>query len=169
MWPERNHGLRYTICNASKNRSDATPIARKGGKCVATPKTRLMPKKAVRRFDVFTEYTRIKYEQRAIEPDRAKGYAIWMAKVIAARKSAETAQGKARVEDARREGSRRMKEGVRVLELGGEQQTAEVFDKLIIRRMGEDFYSEVFRPAVKQAIEQHFSYEKIRDSIREQW
>ncbi|MBI4319354.1 MAG: hypothetical protein HY675_12760 [Chloroflexi bacterium] len=128
-----------------------------------------LPKKPIRRFDVFAEYSRIKYEQRGIEPERAKGYAIWLAKVIAARKLTKTAEGKAHMDEVLAEGSERMKQGARVLDLAGQPQTADVFDRLIAGRMGEDFYRQVFSPAVRDAIEHHRSYEKIRDAIREPW
>ncbi len=35
--------------------------------------------------------------------------------------------------------------------------------------MGEEFYRKVFSPAIAKAIEEHESYEHIRDSIRIPW
>ncbi|MCL5962195.1 MAG: hypothetical protein M1358_23255 [Chloroflexi bacterium] len=129
----------------------------------------MKPRKPIRRFDVFAEYNRIKNEQRGMDADRAKGYAVWLAKVIAARKFAQTAEGKASMMEKLGEGTDLIKKGAKYLEFGGEPQTGEVFDKLIVRRMGEDFYRDEFSPAIREAIENHRSYEKIRDGIRERW
>ncbi len=129
----------------------------------------LMPNKPIRRFDVFAEYNRIRNEHHGMAPDRAKGYAIWLARVIAARKFAKTPEGKAAMLEKLGEGSDAIKKGTRYLEFANEPQTGEVFDKMIVRRMGGYFYRKVFSPAIQQAIEEHQSYEKIRDSIREQW
>lgn len=127
------------------------------------------PNKPIRRFDVFAEYNRVKNEQKGMDPDRAKGYAIWLARVIAARKFARTPEGKARMNEKLAEGSELIKKGAKYLEFGGEPQTGETFDRLVVHRMGEEFYRREFSPAIAKAIENHKSYEKIRDSIREQW
>ena len=36
-------------------------------------------------------------------------------------------------------------------------------------RMGEDFYTEVFAPAIEQAKQAGQTYEAMRDSIRREW
>ncbi len=46
----------------------------------------LKPKMPVRRFDVFAEYSRLKARQEGESAAQAKGYGIWLAKVVAARK-----------------------------------------------------------------------------------
>jgi hypothetical protein len=46
------------------------------------------PKQAIRRFDVFAEYHRLERIQHGILAGEAKGYGLWLAKVVAARKFA---------------------------------------------------------------------------------
>jgi hypothetical protein len=53
--------------------------------------------------------------------------------------------------------------------VGDEIQTDVTFDHDIIDRMGEDFYADVFSPAISRAHEDGKSYEEIRDSIRSDW
>ena len=65
----------------------------------------LHPDKAIRRFDVFAEYTRLERLDRDYPEDEAKGYGIWLAKVVAARKfsskSAEARDKGEKYEDIR--------------------------------------------------------------------
>jgi hypothetical protein len=128
-----------------------------------------LPEADIRRFDVFAEYNRIKAEQSGMAPDQAKGYALWLAKVIAARKFTRKPEQRAEMTELLGEGRDRLREGARYLELGGQLQTPELFDREIVRRMGEHFYRSVFSPAIAEAIAQHRSYEKIRDAIRIPW
>ena len=44
------------------------------------------PTKAIRRFDVFAEYSRQERLEKGYAKDEAKGYGIWLAKVVASRK-----------------------------------------------------------------------------------
>ena len=44
------------------------------------------PTKAIRRFDVFAEYTRQQRREKGFPEDEAKGYGIWLTKVVAARR-----------------------------------------------------------------------------------
>ena len=46
----------------------------------------IYPKKAIRRFDVFAEYTRQERIKKGEPEDVAAGYGIWLAKVVASRK-----------------------------------------------------------------------------------
>ena len=41
------------------------------------------PTKAIRRFDVFAEYTRQQRREKGFPEDEAKGYGIWLTKVVA--------------------------------------------------------------------------------------
>jgi len=43
------------------------------------------PKAKIRRFDVFAEYTRLEQRRDGAPADVSKGYAIWLAKVVAAK------------------------------------------------------------------------------------
>ena len=42
-------------------------------------------------------------------------------------------------------------------------------DKEIVARMGKDFYSKVFSPAIQKAYEKGKPYVEIRDAIRKEW
>jgi len=53
--------------------------------------------------------------------------------------------------------------------LDGEPQTGALFDREIVERMGEDFYAQVFVPAIKDARADGKSYEQIRDTLRRGW
>jgi hypothetical protein len=122
----------------------------------------------IRRFDVFAEYQRLQAEDKGMEADAAKGYGLWLAKVVAARKFAKGRETKAALTEKLREGGP-PEEGEKYRSLDGEPQTAELFDREVVGRMGEDFYSEVFQPAVRAAFERHERYEDIRDPIRAGW
>src|SRR5690349_14723358 len=47
---------------------------------------KLRPRQPIRRFDVFAEYNRVKNEASGMPGGRAKGDAIWLAKVVAGRR-----------------------------------------------------------------------------------
>jgi hypothetical protein len=129
------------------------------------------PLKAIRRFDVFAEVSRLEALKDGRPEDEAKGHGIWLAKVVASRRfgaksdGAVTGAGSAgtREKPAKKSGDDAFKA------VGGELQTDEMFDSEIIDRMGARFYDDVFAPAVKAAIEAGQKYEDIRDSIRLDW
>lgn len=126
----------------------------------------LKPRQAIRRFDVFAEYNRLKTEAEGRPADEAKAYGIWLAKVVAARKFARTAEKRQQLTDRLREPVEREKAGYM---LGDEEQTAATFDRDIVQRMGADFYSKVFAPAIAAAVREGKRYESIRDAIRAEW
>ena len=129
------------------------------------------PKQSVRRFDVFAEFQRIKALDKDKMPDDvAKGYGIWLAKLVAARRF-----GKATKPDGTKE-----RKGGKDTEpetlvdnkwrtLDDKPQTDALFDKEIVQRMGEDFYKQVFSPAIKKAFQSGKDYTDIRDEIRKDW
>jgi hypothetical protein len=124
---------------------------------------RLKPRKPIRRFDVFAEYRKLDAETDDGMPvDQAKGYGLWVAKVVAARKF-----GRARSEEepAAEPPRRRRKWHV----LGDEPQTDKLFDHEIVDRMGRDFYRQVFAPAIREARSSGQTYEAIRDRLRRRW
>lgn len=129
------------------------------------------PKNSIRRFDVFAEYQRLKaLEKDQQPPDVAKGYGIWLAKVVASRRfgKAKDVPGKA---GEGKKGAAAAEELVdnKWRTLDGEPQTDALFDKEIVQRMGKSFYDEVFSPAVKDAFEEGKDYTDIRDTIRKDW
>jgi hypothetical protein len=130
----------------------------------------LKPKAAVRRFDVFAEYNRRKAMKDGMKSGKAKGYGLWLAKVVAAQKfgrlpkpTGEKKEGKEKEKPAEERAKRAW------LELSGIKQTDKLFDKEIVNRMGKPFYSKVFAPAIKEAFEEEKEYREIRDAIRRGW
>lgn len=133
------------------------------------------PKQTIRRFDVFAEYNRLKGLRTGLDEPHAKGYGLWVAKVVASGGGRHTGSATHRES---REGDKEQKDqGERHEkapeqewhELSGEPQTDKLFDHEIIARMGKGFYAEVFAPAIAEAVKQGRSYESIRDTIRKGW
>ena len=127
------------------------------------------PRQAIRRFDVFAEYSRQERQQKGYPEDEAKGYGVWLAKVVAARRfgagssSSDRSKSRSRKEDHDEEPEPKFRS------VGDELQTDATFDHDIIERMGATFYDEVFVPAITEARKQGKSYESIRDAIRKEW
>ena len=125
------------------------------------------PRKAIRRFDVFAEYSRQEQREKGLAEDEAKGYGIWIAKVVASRRFGKKADGPPKKDRAGKTVAAGSDEKFR--SVGDEPQTDETFDHDIIERMGAEFYDSVFVPAIEQARAAGESYEEIRDSIRKAW
>jgi hypothetical protein len=124
----------------------------------------------IRRFDIFAEYKRLEAEAKGVDADEAKGYGLWLAKVVAARKFARKGETKAAMTDKLRRGADEdeLVDG-KYRSLDGEPQTAELFEREIVERMGEEFYREVFQPALRDAFERKERYEDVRDALRTGW
>ncbi len=131
----------------------------------------LKPRAPVRRFDVFAEYNRLKALNEGYNKSKAKGYGLWVAKVVAAQKFGRMPrpEKKERHETPQEKQEREKKERTEWHDLSGVPQTDKLFDKEIVQRMGKDFYSEVFSPAIQQAYAEGKPYVAIRDSIRKEW
>src|SRR5215208_3509230 len=133
---------------------------------MASTETRdLQPRQAIRRFDVFAEYTRQERREKGYPEDDAKGYGIWLAKVVASRRFGQKSSA---------DGKKPSKKDAHDEEptfrsVGDERQTDETFDHDIIDRMGSRFYDDVFVPASSEARAEGKSYETIRDTIRRGW
>ena len=127
------------------------------------------PRQPIRRFDVFAEYHRLDRMQQGRPADEAKGYGLWLAKVVAARKFArwKTVQDLDRL--YAEEVKAKQYPPSKWRSLSGKEQTDQLFDKEIIDRMGQDFYDQIFAPAIQQAYEAGKSYRDIRDTIRQEW
>lgn len=130
------------------------------------------PRMPVRRFDVFAEYNRQEAIKKGMPEDEAEGYGLWVAKVVASGGGRHTALRPQRGKDeegaeGREGGDDKPKEKWRTL--GGEEQTDEMFQREIVKRMGEHFYNTVFMPAIEDAIAQDRTYQSIRDTIRKDW
>jgi len=122
------------------------------------------PRQAIRRFDVFAEFTRQERRAKGYPEDEARGYGIWLAKVVAARRF-----GKSSASDGkppRQKDEHEQEEEPKFRSVGDELQTDATFDHDIVARMGAPFYEEVFVPAITAAREEGRKYETIRDTIR---
>jgi hypothetical protein len=124
------------------------------------------PRQPIRRFDVFAEYTRQERQAKGYPQDEAKGYGIWLAKVVAARRFGQGSDGGSKKPRPKPD---EHEEEPKFRSVGEEMQTDETFDHDIIDRMGAGFYREVFVPAITEAREQGKKYEEIRDAIRKEW
>jgi hypothetical protein len=130
------------------------------------------PKQPIRRFDVFAEYQRLKGLEKGMDVPHAKGYGLWLAKVVASGgRKPSSAKGKNGPTDGaedhpKQHGAPHEQEWH---ELSGTPQTDSLFDREIVTRMGKAFYNGIFAPAIAEAVEQGRSYESIRDAIRKQW
>ena len=122
---------------------------------------KLKPKQRIRRFDVFAEYQRLDAQAAGMPADQARGHGLWLAKVVAARKFRRGGTSPA----STGEKPRRRKWHV----LGGEPQTDKRFVHEIVDRMGDEFYRDVFAPAVRAARDDGQTYESIRDRLRRRW
>lgn len=121
---------------------------------------RIKPHARVRRFDVFAEYSRLKGLKDGMSTAKAKGYGLWLAKVVAAQKFGRLPRGHREKKERR---------ATQWPVLSGVPQTARLFDHEIIDRLGKTFYAKVFSPAIKKAFREDRSYEAIRDVIRRPW
>ncbi len=128
------------------------------------------PRQAVRRFDIFAEVNRLEALAEGKPEDEAKGYGVWLAKVVAGRRFGRKGDRTERPR-IRQEGDTAPDDapGGKFRHAGEELQTDETFDREIVERMGRDFYDRVFAPAIRAAVERGEKYEQIRDSIRADW
>src|SRR5215212_537079 len=109
----------------------------------------------IRRFDVFAEYQRQEALTDGIPADEAAGYGLWVAKVVASRTYGRAlvkgtppqVRERAAQQETAAEGRARPKWHT----LEGQAQTDALFEEQIVRRMGQEFYTEVFVPAIEAA------------------
>jgi hypothetical protein len=132
----------------------------------------IKPKDSIRRFDVFAEYSRQEAIKDGMEPAEAKGYGIWLAKVVAAHRygksSAKSTPKDGEQPSNRKESSPHMR-STKWRALDGVPQTDTLFEKEIVQRMGGEFYEKVLVPAIGRAIQEGETYVAIRDKIRKDW
>jgi hypothetical protein len=123
------------------------------------------PRNPIRRFDVFAEYRNQEQQDQGTPVDEAKGYGLWVAKVVAGRRFGRGRGPGGQAPGDHSEPERRGKWH----ELEGQPQTDSLFDAEVVARMGPEFYREVFVPAIQQARARGRSYEAIRDTICRPW
>jgi hypothetical protein len=128
------------------------------------PQTELAPRLQIRRFDIFAEWNRLKARTRHhMEQADAQAYGLAVAKVVAARTLHGAPPEQAR--DLKRRARQEEVDEPWWEHLG----SSEEFEKKIIDRMGRDFYTGVFQPAIQQAWDAGQRYEEIRDTLRNEW
>jgi hypothetical protein len=131
--------------------------------------TETKPRAPIRRFDVFAEYNRLKGLKQGLDEPHARGYGLWVAKVVASGRRGASQRDHPDGEGADTARQHETPQGNTWHELGGEPQTDALFDREVVRRMGSDFYERVFAPAIAEAAQRGERYESIRDSIRKGW
>ncbi len=132
----------------------------------------LKPRAPIRRFDVFAEYNRLKaIQEEGLTKSKAKGYGLWVAKVVAAQKFGRMPkpEREKKKETPEEKAAREKKAKTEWHDLSGVPQTDKLFDHEIVDRMGKDFYAKVFSPAIQQAYAEGKPYVAIRDAIRKEW
>jgi hypothetical protein len=130
----------------------------------------LKPRAPIRRFDVFAEYNRVKVlKEDGLSAPKAKGYGLWVAKVVAAQKFGRMPRPSREQGQKEKTPKEKEKEKKAWHDLGGVTQTDKLFDREIVNRMGKDFYQSVFAPAVDEAYQEGKKYVEIRDTIRKDW
>jgi hypothetical protein len=121
------------------------------------------PRRPIRRFDVFSEYNRIKNEAGGMPADQAMGRAIWLAKVVAGRRGMPSPSPSGSGHHGEERGVPAEHTEEKFLSVGGEQQTDRTFEHEIVERMGRDFYERAFRPSFESAFAEGKRYEDIRE------
>ena len=134
----------------------------------------LHPRLPIRRFDVFAEYNRQEALAKGVPEDEAAGYGLWVAMVVASgggrgRSPFSPSAAREHAGGAHGTDESAPDEGEKWHSLGGEPQTDALFEHEIVARMGREFYETVFLPAIAEALQQHKSYQAIRDTIRRDW
>lgn len=132
--------------------------------------TMLKPRASIRRFDVFAEYSRLKALKQGLDELHARGYGLWVAKVVASG-GGRLGTGESRAGQPPERAAEQHEEAHEQEwhTLSGEPQTDALFEREIVRRMGADFYQRVFAPAIAAAFAEGRSYAGIRDAIRKDW
>ena len=122
------------------------------------------PRQTIRRFDIFAEWNRLKARTRPhMKEADARAYGLAVAKVVAARKLHGAAP------EEQRELKRRARQDEVDERWWEHLGSSEEFEQKIIERMGREFYTEVFQPAIQNAWDGGQHYEDIRDTLRKQW
>lgn len=126
------------------------------------------PRMMIRRFDIFAEWNRLKAREKLkLSAGDSRAYGLAVAKVVAGRKQRREAgnapEQKEKPKDA--EAKTTEKDERWWEHLGSDDE----FRRVIVRRMGEDFYKDVFAPAVRKAWDAGKDYADIRDTLRSSW
>src|SRR5919201_4213462 len=120
------------------------------------PETERVPRLPIRRFDIFAEWNRLKARTRHnMKEADARAYGLAVAKVVAARKLHGTAPEQTR--DLKRRARQEELDEPWWEHLGSNEE----FEQKIVERMGREFYTQVFQPAIERAWDAGQRYEDI--------
>jgi hypothetical protein len=132
----------------------------------------IAPRRQIRRFDIFTEWNRLKAREKMQLPEKdARVYGLAVAKVVAGRgggsfgRKPSTPHDKTHLQNAKK----KLREDDHSDEWWRDFGSDEEFDDKIIHRMGESFYRHVFAPAVREAWDDGQEYSDVRDRMRQAW
>jgi hypothetical protein len=126
--------------------------------------TEQAPRLQIQRFDIFAEWNCLKARRRhTMKEADARAYGLAVAKVVAARTRLGTAPKQTR--ELKRRARQEQVDEPWWEHLGSSQE----FEQKIIERMGREFYSQVFQPAIEQAWDAGQRYEDVRDTLRCAW
>lgn len=126
------------------------------------------PRMTIRRFDIFAEWNRLKAREKLkFSAGDSRAYGLAVAKVVAGRKQRREAGNAPEPKEQKKEGEEKTaSQDERWWEhLGSDDE----FRRVIVRRMGEDFYKDMFAPAVRKAWDAGKDYADIRDTLRNPW
>ena len=115
--------------------------------------------KRIRRFDIFAIVNYLK-NKKSMSDEKAKGDAIWLAKLVANRKLYGGPKKAGKIE---RLGKSKSGVVTRWKVLSDVPQTDEEYDKAIIDRFGNANYIIIERE-IKMALENGYDYKQFRDS-----
>lgn len=128
---------------------------------------------AIRRFDVFATFKMVESMRQGMSKETAMAEGLWLAKLVASRRRGSGSGSKPGT-SVKKNGTNYIKTGVvpgepsEWKELGGIPQTPDLFKKDVIDKVGEDFFENVFLPAIEKAYNDGKTYMDIRDSIRKE-
>lgn len=124
----------------------------------------------IRRFDIFAEWNRLKAREKLkLSAGDSRAYGLAVAKVVAGRKQRREAGKEPKSEDTQKEKDDQSKERAKDERWWEHLGSDDEFRRVIVRRMGEDFYKDVFAPAVRKAWDAGKDYTDIRDTLRNPW
>ncbi|MBV9468632.1 MAG: hypothetical protein JO316_18620 [Abitibacteriaceae bacterium] len=130
----------------------------------------IRPERQVRRFDIFTEWNRLKARERMKLPEpQARIYGLAVAKIVAGRgggsPGTHSSHSKEKMKDLKSRARKEDTSDAWWQDFGTDIE----FEDKIIHRMGENFYKHTFQPAIRQAWDEGKDYEEIRDALRSSW
>lgn len=124
----------------------------------------------IRRFDIFAEWNRLKAREKLkLSAGDSRAYGLAVAKVVAGRKQRREAGNAPEPKEKQDKKEGEEKDSARDERWWEHLGSDDEFRRVVVRRMGEDFYKDVFAPAVRKAWDAGKDYADIRDTLRNPW